>query len=126
MRKRLISVSLWIVLGLAAQVSTSQWNVDGTVMPSTPTDLITRTVTVQLLTLSCLNGASGSIGITIKDKQSTPQPLFDGTPIDCSSNHQTWYLNFGVPGRRFLGGINWSASAANSVSVSITGIAVRQ
>lgn len=83
-------------------------------VPAAATDLLTQDFHITEVVLTNVTGAS--VTVTIKDRQATPGQLFAAVSIPANTTTGVVFR-----GRWMPDGINWQASAANSIFASIRG-----
>lgn len=88
-------------------------------VPSSATDFTTKTADVDMLTFSNITG--GAVTVTVKDRTTNCNAAacaFMQTVSIAANSVHVVYVSGGV---RFTNGINWQASAANSIVASVRG-----
>lgn len=81
---------------------------DPSPIPATLTTVFDFTFYADEITLT--NKSAGSVTVTIQDRQSTPREFMKDVPIPASALYVV-----SLHGRKFPGGLSWSASSANAV-----------
>lgn len=90
--------------------------IDAQLVPSSPTDLVVGDC--SLFRIELTNETTDLVTVTIQDKQGTPRAWIKDVPIAPNSV----YGGFWIEGRRFLGGVRWSASQASAITGYIIGV----
>ena len=118
MRHALITLLAVLLLASMAAAQTPQRfypgerDLDAQWVPGTPTDAVSVTVYVNMFTLT--NTSGSDVTCRIFDRQSPPKALFYDTIGGQGSGKSSHYV-MAYRGRKMLGGISWSCTAANAV-----------
>lgn len=119
-----LAVMVLLLQGAVTQIyqgtRQNSWVITPQFLPNVAADAVTHTTFVCYLEF--VNQTGGAVTITILDKQGSPMPMFQTASIAANSTWIALQLNPATGCRYFPNGINWVASAANSVSVSMNGI----
>lgn len=115
--KKAICIALLLAVALIGQTTYStEVTTKPAFVPATATDVVARDVFVMRINLS--NTSASAVTVTISDKStncnSGPCQIWPAVTIAANTVYMV-----DVGGEQFIGGIRWSATAANAVVGSI-------
>lgn len=97
----------------------NSWWIKPVLLPNTPTTAVSSDIYV--CELDATNSSGSAVTISVSDNQGSPVPFLSAASIAASSTWIALALPANGPCRYFPGGIIWSASTANVVSIHMAG-----